>query len=95
MLTISSASSDDFSKQVLKQMAWLQQELAKAEQRELDVAELTSIRGAILKSLEELRTLYKSSGLRSGPLGDTCNGTILTGQLLRPPHAESGDHGCM
>jgi hypothetical protein len=59
MLTISSASSDDFSIQVLEQMAWLQQELAKAEQRGLDVAELTSIRGAILKSLEELKTLYK------------------------------------
>jgi hypothetical protein len=59
MLTISSASSDDFSIQVLMQMTWLQQELAKAEQRGLDVAELTSIRGAILKSLEELKTLYK------------------------------------
>ena len=59
MLTISSASGDYFSIQVLKQMAWLQQELAKAEQRALDVAEFTSIRGAILKSLEELKTLYK------------------------------------
>jgi hypothetical protein len=60
MLTISSAaSSDDFSIQVLKQMAWLQQELAKAGQRGLDVAELSSIRGAILKSLEELKTLDK------------------------------------
>ena len=59
MPTISSASSDDFSIEVFKQMAWLQQELAKAEQRGLDVAELTSIRGAILKSLEELNTMYK------------------------------------
>jgi hypothetical protein len=59
MLTVSSPSSDDFSTQVLKQMAWLQQEMVKAEQRGLDAAELTSIRRAILKSLEELRTLYK------------------------------------
>jgi hypothetical protein len=61
MLNISAtACRDDFSIQVLKQMAWLQQELAKAEQRGLDVAELTSIRGAILKSLAELKTLYKA-----------------------------------
>ena len=59
MLTISSASRDDFSIQVLKQMNWLQQEMAKAEQGTLDVAELTSIRRAILKSLEELKALYK------------------------------------
>jgi hypothetical protein len=59
VLTISSRSSDDFSTRVLKQMAWLHQELAKAEQRGLDVAELTSIRNAILKSLEDLETLYK------------------------------------
>lgn len=67
MLTI---STDDFSIQALKQMAWLQQELAKAEQRGLDVAELTSIRRAILKSQEELNTLYKSYGLRSGLPGN-------------------------
>ena len=61
MLTIpSTAYSDDFSIQVLKQMAWLQQELAKAEQRGLEATELTSIRGAILKSLAELKTLYKA-----------------------------------
>lgn len=60
MLTISSASSDDFSTQVLEQMAWFRQEMAEAEQRGLDVAELTSIRRAILKSLEELKTLYKA-----------------------------------
>ena len=96
MLTISSASSDDFSKQVLKQMAWLQQELAKAEQRELDVAELTSIRGAILKSLEELRTFYKGSGLRSGPLRNGPTVALSRRDILcSPPHAESGDHGCM
>ena len=59
MPTISSASRDDFSIRVFKQMVWLQLELAKAEQRGLDVVELTSIRGAILKSLEELETLYK------------------------------------
>jgi hypothetical protein len=59
MLTTSSASSDDFSMQVLKQMAWLQQELAKAEQSGLDVTEMASIRRAILKSLEELETLSK------------------------------------
>ena len=53
--------SDDFPIQVLKQMAWLQQELAKAEQRGLDTAELKSIRAAILKSLAELRTLYKAT----------------------------------
>lgn len=45
--------------QVLKQMAWLQQELAKAEQSGLDVTEMASIRRAILKSLEELETLSK------------------------------------
>lgn len=60
MLMISSASSDDFLVQVLKQTAWLQQELANAERRGLDVAELTSIRRAIMKSLEELNTLYKA-----------------------------------
>ena len=60
MLDISSTAHADFSIQVLKQMAWLQQELAKAEQRGLDPAELTSIRGAILKSLAELKTLYKA-----------------------------------
>jgi hypothetical protein len=70
MLTVSSASGDDFPIQVLKQMVWLQQELAKAEQRKLDVAELTSIRGAILKSQEELNTLYKVYCLRSGLLGN-------------------------
>jgi hypothetical protein len=59
MPTISSASSDDFSIQVLKQMAWLQQELAKAEQSGLDVAEKESIRRAILESLAELKTLSK------------------------------------
>ena len=59
MPTISPASNDDFSIQILKQMAWLQQEMAKAEQSGLDVAELTSIRRAILKSLEELATLCK------------------------------------
>jgi len=61
MPTLLSASSDDFSIQVLNQMAWLQQEMAKAEQSGLDVAELTSIRRAILKSLEELKTLSKVS----------------------------------
>ena len=61
MLTISpTAYSDDFLMQVLKQMAWFQQELAKAEQKGLDAAELTSIRSAILKSLAELKTLYKA-----------------------------------
>ena len=60
MLTISSASRDDFSKQVLTQMAWLQKELAEAEQSGLDAAELTSIRSAILKSLAELKTLHKA-----------------------------------
>lgn len=61
MLTISSTiHSDDFSVQVLKQMAWLQQELAKAKQRGFDAAELTSIRGAILNSLAELKTLYEA-----------------------------------
>lgn len=60
MLTVSSASSDDFLIQVLKQIAWFRKELAKAERRELDVSELTSIRRAILKSLEELNTLYKA-----------------------------------
>ena len=49
---------DEFSTQVLKQMAWFSQELAKAEESELDCAELTSIRAAILKSLADLRTLY-------------------------------------
>jgi hypothetical protein len=49
---------DDFSTQVLKQIAWFSQELAKAEESELDYAELTSIRAAILKSLADLRTLY-------------------------------------
>jgi hypothetical protein len=48
--------------QVLTQMAWLRRELAKAEQKKLDVAELTSIRGAISKSLIELRALYKAAG---------------------------------
>ncbi len=61
LLTISSTVFiDDFAKQVLKQMAWLQQELAKAEQRGLDAADLASIRGAILKSLAELKTLHKA-----------------------------------
>ena len=62
MPTISSASRDDFSIKVLKQMAWLKQELAKAEQSGFDVEELTSIRSAILKSLEELKTLHKAVG---------------------------------
>jgi len=54
----------DFVVQAFKQMAWLQQELAKAEPKGLDVAELRSIRGAILKSLAELETLLRSSGTR-------------------------------
>jgi len=44
MLTISSASSDYFSIQVLKQMAWLQQELAKAEKRALDLSAIAALR---------------------------------------------------
>jgi hypothetical protein len=60
MLTISTTDdSDDFSTQVLKQMAWFQQELAKAEQSGLDPAELTSIRCATLKSLEDLKAIYE------------------------------------
>jgi hypothetical protein len=60
MLDISSAEhNDNFSIQVLKQMAWFRQGLAKAEQSGLELAELASIRGAIMKSLAELRTLYK------------------------------------
>lgn len=65
MLAVSSAANrDTFSVQVLKQMAWLKQELAKSEEKGLDLAELTSIRAAILKSLAELGTLYKA-GLRN------------------------------
>lgn len=63
------ASSDDFSIKVLKQMAWFQQELSKAEQSGLDLTELTSIRAAILKSLAELKTLYKATA-RRGPTID-------------------------
>jgi hypothetical protein len=60
MLDISSAEhGDDFSIQILKQMAWFRQELAKAEQSGLKVAELAMIRSAIMKSLAELGTLYK------------------------------------
>ena len=61
MLPISSASSDDFSIQVRRQMAWFQLELAKAEHSGFDVAKLLSIRRAILKSLEDLETLSKVS----------------------------------
>ena len=56
----SAAERDDFSKQVLKQIVWFQQELAKAENSELGLAELKSIRGAILKSLAELKTWHKA-----------------------------------
>jgi hypothetical protein len=63
MLNISSVEyRHDFSIQVLRQMAWLRRELAKAEQKDLEIAELTSIRGAISKSLIELRALYKATG---------------------------------
>jgi hypothetical protein len=63
MSNISSVEySHDFSMQVLRQMAWLRRELAKAERNELDMAELTSIRAAITKSLIELKALYKATG---------------------------------
>ncbi len=60
MLTISPPSSDDFSLRVLKRMNWFRKEMAKAEQGTLDVEELKSIRRAILKSLEELKTLHEA-----------------------------------
>jgi len=41
-------------------MNWFRKEMAKAEQGALDVEELKSIRRAILKSLEELKTLHEA-----------------------------------
>jgi hypothetical protein len=57
MFSISSSDREDFSAQVLKQTIWFELALAKAQQSGLDVGEVASIRGAILKSLEELKTL--------------------------------------
>lgn len=65
MLTISSASKDDFSIRVLKQIAWFQNALADTQQSELDAAELASVRTAILRSLKELKAL--SSHLAKQP----------------------------
>ena len=64
MLIIVSARADYYvAIHVLKQMVWLRQELANVEESGLELAELTSIRDAILESLAELSMLYETLDL--------------------------------
>jgi len=80
----SAAERDDFSKQVLKQIVWFQQELAKAERSGLDVAESKSIRGAILKSVDELETLVQKVWIDEARYGCTTSAKRTLGAL--PEH---------
>ena len=47
----------DVAIKILKQMVWLQQELANAEERCVEPEDLISIRRAILRSIVELRNI--------------------------------------
>ena len=80
----SAACRKHFSKQVLKQIVWFQQELAKAERSGLDVAESKSIRGAILKSVDELETLVQKVWIDEARYGCTTSAKRTLGAL--PEH---------